>query len=40
MEIAQGAAPGSLARGWRAEVLGTEGERLLAEIAERHADAA
>ena len=39
-EVAQGAAPGNLARGWRAEVLGTEGERLLAEIAERHADAA
>jgi ribonuclease D len=38
-EIAQGAAPGNLARGWRAEVLGAEGERLLAEIAERHADA-
>lgn len=38
-EIVQGAAPGNLARGWRAEVLGAEGERLLAEIAERHADA-
>ncbi|WP_298135177.1 ribonuclease D [Acidiferrobacter sp.] len=39
-EIAQGAPPQELTRGWRAEVLGTEGDRLLAEIAKRHADAA
>ncbi len=38
-EIAQGAPPGSLAQGWRGEVLGVEGERLMREIAERHADA-
>lgn len=35
-EIVQGASPGSLARGWRAGVLGSEGARLFAEIAAFH----
>ena len=38
-EIVQEGAPGNLARGWRAEILETEGARLLAEAAERHAHA-
>ncbi len=38
-DIAQGAPPGNLAQGWRADVLEVEGERLMTEIAERHAHA-
>ncbi|MHB1513731.1 ribonuclease D [Acidiferrobacter sp.] len=38
-EIAQGAPPGNLAQGWRADVLEIEGQRLMMEIAEHHAHA-
>jgi len=33
-EITQGAPPGALAQGWRAQILGDEGARLLARLAE------
>ncbi len=36
-EIVQGAPPGNLVRGWRAEVLGSQGARLLAEMGNLHA---
>ncbi|HUW98045.1 MAG TPA: ribonuclease D [Acidiferrobacter sp.] len=36
-EIAQGAAPANLAHGWRAEILGSKGARLLTDIADLHA---
>ncbi|MHB8254769.1 MAG: ribonuclease D [Acidiferrobacter sp.] len=35
-EIVQGAAPGNVAHGWRAEILGHQGARLLTEVAEFH----
>ena len=35
-EVVQGAVPGNLAQGWRAEVLGSQGTRLLTEVASLH----
>ncbi len=39
-EIVQGGAPGNLVHGWRAEVLGPQGARLLAEMGNLHAQSA
>ena len=36
-EIAQGAPPGNLTHGWRAEILGSQGALLLTEVADTHA---
>lgn len=39
-EVVQGGPAGALARGWRAEVLGSQGKHLLAEVSGLHAQSA